>query len=108
MRQAVLAALLVPYVYYGGKDAVFHFRGRRVSSLEHALHLALGVGAAGVAVAVFTGRREALPWSLALLLAAGALDEFVFHKELPEPESDLHAKSHWGLLLFVVVGLLWT
>lgn len=108
MREAVLAALLVPYVYYGGKDAVFHFRGRRVSSVEHALHLAIGIGAVGVAAAIFKGRGEALPWSLALLLVGGALDEFVFHKGLPEPEPDLHAKSHWGLLLFVVVGLLWT
>lgn len=108
MREAVLAALLVPYAYFGGKDAVFHFRGRRVSPVEHALHLAIGIGAVGLITAVFKGRTEALPWSLALLLVGGALDEFVFHKELPEPESDLHAKSHWGLLLFVAVGLLWT
>lgn len=108
MREAALAALLVPYVYFGGKDAVFHFRGRRVSPVEHILHLAIGVGAVAVVAAIFKGRGEVLPSSLALLLVGGALDEFVFHKELPEPESDLHAKSHWGLLVFVAVGLLWT
>ena len=107
MRLGVLALLLLPYLYYGIKDAIFHFHGRKVSTAEHLIHLALGVGAAGVVAGVFLTRREQLLRSLPLLLGAGALDEFLYHRALPEAESDLHAKAHWALFIFVSTGMLW-
>lgn len=108
MRTSALAALLLPYLYFAFHDGVYHLRDRKVSIAEHLIHLALGAGALGVIAAVFTGRREPLFHSLPVLLGAGALDEFWFHKGLSERETDLHAKAHWALLIFVSLGLLWT
>lgn len=107
MREALLALLVLPYAYYGGKDNLFHFRGRTVSMTEHLLHLAVGVGAFSMIGGLFMAQRPPVVRGAAVLLAAGALDEFVFHKGLPETESDLHAKAHWSLLLLLAVGLLW-
>lgn len=103
-----MAALLAPYLYYGGKDAAFHFTGRKVTLPEHAMHLVIGVAIAGAAAATFLGRHEAFVRAFAVFLPAAAADEFIWHHGLPEIESDLHAKAHLALLAFMVVGLLWT
>ena len=43
--------------------------------------------------------------ALVIFLLAGGLDEYVYHRHIPEEETDLHAKGHLGLLIFVVVSI---
>ena len=43
--------------------------------------------------------------ALLLFVVAGGVDEYIFHHEIPGEESDLHAKGHLALLIFLVVSL---
>ena len=108
MRTLLLALTLAPYFYYSAKDNAFHFGGRAVRPAEHLAHVVIAFAAVGTAAAVFLSRHGQLLRALPTLLAAGAVDEFLFHRGLPEPESDWHAKAHWSLFAFVAAGLLWS
>ena len=35
-------------------------------------------------------------------MLARALDEFIYHRKLKNAEIDLHAKTHFGFLIFVI------
>src|SRR5205809_4170215 len=105
MRIALITLFLLPYLYYGGKDQVFHFVGRKVSLIEHVLHLFIGFLIAAAIVSAYRARTIAFVAGVAAFLIFGALDEYVYHRGLPEHESDLHAKGHLALLIFVVVSL---
>jgi len=102
MRIALITCLLLPYLYYGGKDHMYHFTGRRVPAVEHLLHLLIGMT---VIAGIFNAYRGATVHFLAaicLFLLVGAIDEYVYHRRLPQDESELHAKGHLALLIFVV------
>jgi hypothetical protein len=43
--------------------------------------------------------------ALLLFVVAGSADEYIFHRGIPAEESDLHAKEHLALLIFIVVSL---
>ena len=43
MRSATLIAGLLPFLYFGARDQIFHMQGRRVSMSEHLLHLTIGI-----------------------------------------------------------------
>jgi hypothetical protein len=105
MRAAILVFSFLPFVYYGAKDTAFHFHGRKVSLTEHILHAAIGL----VLVIMFTHALRADHWivvaALVIFAAAGAADEYIFHRDIPAQESDLHAKEHLALLIFIVVSL---
>ncbi len=105
MRTAIVVAAFLPFAWYAGKDAVFHMRGRKVSRTEHLLHLGLGIVLALVFSLALAGRHAALVGALVLFGAAGALDEYVYHRHIPGEESDLHAKEHLALMLFLVTVL---
>ena len=105
VRSIILTVALLPYLYYGRKDNLYHFRGRRVSLVEHVLHLGVGITIVGAIACAYRGRMSAMVAGLLLFLVAGATDEFVYHRGLPEHETDLHAKGHMALLLFVVVAV---
>jgi hypothetical protein len=105
MRAAFLVLALLPYLYYGGRDAIFHFVGRKVSVVEHLLHVVVGCMLAAAVVQAFRGNQGWMLVGLALFLVAGALDEYVYHRHLPEAETDLHAKGHMALLIFVVTSV---
>ena len=105
VRSIILTVALLPYLYYGTKDNLYHFRGRRVSLVEHVLHLGVGVTIVGAIASAYRGRMSAMVAGLLLFLVAGATDEFIYHRGLPEHETDLHAKGHMALLLFVVVAV---
>jgi uncharacterized membrane protein len=105
MRTALLVLTFLPFVYYAGKDAVFHLRGRKVSASENILHLALGLVLAMLFSLALAGRHAAMVGALILFVAAGALDEFVYHRHIPGEESDLHAKEHLALTVFLVTVL---
>jgi hypothetical protein len=105
MRAAILCVSFLPFVYYGIKDSIFHFRGRKVSLSEHLLHAAIGI----ILLIVFTHALMAhhliVLGALLLFVIAGGFDEYIFHRGIPGEESDLHAKEHLALLIFLVVSL---
>lgn len=105
MRAVLLTFSLLPYLYYGVKDNAYHFRGRVVSKTEHMLHLAIGITLIAAIANAYTGRQAILILGLVIFGVAGAIDEYIYHRGIPAEESDLHAKEHLGLLLFVVVSL---
>ena len=105
MRIAITSLFLLPYLYYGGKDQVFHFVDRKVSVVEHVVHVFIGIAIAAAIFNAYLGRAVAFVILVALFLVVGAIDEYIYHRHLPEQESDLHAKGHLALLIFVVVSL---
>src|SRR3954462_4427640 len=98
MRIALIIASFIPFVVFGAKDNAFHFRGRKVSVSEHLLHVAIGITQAMIFVQALRGNFIGLFAILLLLMIAGGIDEYIFHRDLPGEESDLHAKQHWALL----------
>ena len=105
MRIALISIFLLPYLYYGLLDHRYHFRGRKVSLAEHLLHAFVGITMAAAIWNAYRGRSLQFVAGLLIFLVVGAIDEFIFHRGLPEHESDLHAKQHMALLIFVVVCL---
>jgi Cu/Ag efflux pump CusA len=105
VRTAILVLTFLPFVYYAGKDAIFHLRGRKVSATENLLHLGLGLVLATLFSLALAGRHAAMVGALILFVVAGALDEFVYHRHIPGEESDLHAKEHLALFAFLVTVL---
>ena len=105
MRAAILSLSFVPFIYYGIKDSIFHFKGRKVSLSEHLLHAAIGI----ILVIMFTHALMAhhliVLGALLLFVVAGGFDEYIFHRGIPGEESDLHAKEHLALLIFLVISL---
>lgn len=105
MRPLILSLSFLPFVYYGAKDTMFHFRGRKVSLTEHLLHAAIGL----VLVIMFTHALMAhhliVLCALVIFVIAGGIDEYIFHRDIPGEESDLHAKEHLALVIFIVVSL---
>jgi hypothetical protein len=105
MRAGIVLFSFLPFLYYAIKDTAFHFRDRQVSLAEHILHLAIGISLALVLTNAILGRSSVMLVALVLLAITGAMDEYVWHRGIPETETDLHAKQHLALLIFVVVTL---
>jgi hypothetical protein len=105
MRAAIVIIAFLPFLYYAVKDARFHFVGRRVSLAEHLLHLAIGISLAIVLAHAVMGNSGLMLIGLLLLVFSGGVDEYIWHRGIPEVESDLHAKQHLALLIFVVATL---
>jgi hypothetical protein len=102
---AILVLSFLPFVYYGTKDTAFHFRGRKVSLTEHLLHAVIGILLALVFVHALMAHHLVVLCALVLFVVAGGVDEYIFHHGIPAEESDLHAKEHLALLIFIVVSL---
>ena len=64
-----------------------------------------GTGLSGTPDATSLAGAGDFPPSLLLFALAGGLDEYIFHHDIPGEESDLHAKEHLALLIFIVVSL---
>jgi phosphatidylglycerophosphate synthase len=105
MRTTLVLGSFLPFVYYATKDNLFHFRGRKVSLTEHLLHLTIGVALVIVVTHAVLGNMTVMMIGLLFFAVAGALDEYIWHRGLPDVESDLHAKEHLALLIFIVVAL---
>src|SRR5437773_1044827 len=105
MRPLLTFLFLLPYLYYGARDHVYHFVGRKVSPMEHLVHLFIGCILAAAIFNAFRGRAVLFVAGIAAFLVVGAVDEYIYHRGLPEHESDLHAKGHLALLIFVIVAL---
>jgi hypothetical protein len=105
MRAAILSASFLPFLYYGTKDTLFHFRGRKVSRTEHWLHAGVGLALVIMFSHALMGHHAIMLGALLLFVLVGALDEYIYHRDIPAEESDLHAKEHLALLIFVVMAL---
>lgn len=70
---------------------------------ENVLHLALGILLAGAIVRAFLFRGREAAFAILLFAIAGAADEFIFDRDLPAEEHDVHAKEHFALFIFVAV-----
>ncbi|HWZ89857.1 MAG TPA: hypothetical protein VNW92_13435 [Polyangiaceae bacterium] len=105
LRFLMLVSSALAFLWYAGKDMRFHLVGRRVSGAENAMHGALGLSQLALLVGAFF---DAGAWAAGGALATallGASDEYVFHRGIPGAESDLHAKAHLALFIFVAVAL---
>jgi predicted Kef-type K+ transport protein len=105
IRLLVLAAAAVPFFRFAYQDLRYHLGPRKPGTPENLVHLGLGIAQIALFVAAARARLPDEVLALGAIAGLGALDEFVFHRALPERESDLHAKSHFALLLFVAVAL---
>jgi hypothetical protein len=102
IRVALLCLFLAPYLYYGIRDVLHHTHYRPVSFTERLLHITLGIALTIIISHAFAGHFEVVVAGIFLFVAARSVDEFVFHRGLPAAEVDLHAKTHFGFLIFVV------
>jgi hypothetical protein len=106
MRETLVIVSFLPFLYYATLDGAFHFRGRRVSLAEHVIHLVIGLAVGLIFTAAVMANSTVMLASLGIFLISGSLDEFVWHRDLPAHESNLHAKEHLALLIFLGVTLL--
>jgi hypothetical protein len=108
-RAALLTVCLAPYLYFGIRDVLHHKHHRPVSFTERLLHIILGMALTIIISHAYAGHFEIVIPGFLLFVTARALDEFVFHRGLPGQEVDLHAKTHFGFLIFVVgvIGKNW-
>jgi hypothetical protein len=102
LRAILLTLCLAPYLYFGIRDVMHHKQYRAVSFSERLLHVTLGTTLTIVIPHAYMGHFDVVIAGLVLFVSARALDEFVFHRELAAAEVDLHAKTHFGFLIFVV------
>jgi hypothetical protein len=109
LRALLLTSCLVPYVYFGVRDVLHHKQHRQVTWTERLLHLSLGMTLAIVLPHAYMGHWDVVIPGIFIFTAARAFDEFVFHRGLAAAEADLHAKTHFGFLIFVVgvIGAGW-
>jgi len=105
MRAIILVSSFVPFIYYAMKDNAFHFRGRKVSLTEHLIHAAIGLVLAIMFAHALMAHHLIVLGALLIFVLAGSLDEYIFHRGIPAEESDLHAKEHLALLIFIVLSL---
>jgi len=105
MRAGIVLIAFLPFLYYATKDNPFHFRGRKVSPPEHILHLAIGIALLIAVSHAVMGNSGVMLIGLLFFVVAGGLDEYIWHRGIPEVESDLHAKEHLALLIFIVITL---
>jgi len=105
MRAAILVLSFLPFLYYGAKDTMFHFRGRKVSRTEHTIHAAIGVALAIMFSHALMAHHLVVLGALVLFVIVGGVDEYIYHRGIPGEESDLHAKEHLALLGFIVMSL---
>ncbi len=102
-----LAALLpiALFVYYGGRNAIFHFKGRKPPAVENLLHLGLGVAEGLLIVGALLPRSTWVWYGAVGTAVLGAIDEYLFHRDIPAEEHALHAKSHLAIFLILVTTL---
>jgi hypothetical protein len=99
----ILGASLLPFLWFAGRDQVLHFSARRVPIAETILHFILGAILFVVIGRSFLFDVRFVTIGILVIAAAGSIDEFVFHRGVPEPESDVHAKEHFALFVFIAV-----
>jgi hypothetical protein len=102
LRAILLTLCLAPYLYFGIRDVLHHKEHRPLAFPERLLHITLGLTLTIVIPHAYLGHFDVVIPGVVLFVIARALDEFVFHRGLAAAEIDLHAKTHFGFLIFVV------
>ena len=102
LRVAATVAIMLPYAFYGVRDLWHHKQHRTVGWTERALHTVIGLSLAFIVPHAIAGHRSVVIPGLFLFMLARVTDEWLFHRGLDAKESDIHAKTHLGFLLFVV------
>lgn len=107
MRNEMLLILAAgPFLYYATLDNIYHFRKRRkITIAEHLTHLVIGLALFSMFRGFWINSPPTWSWGLAGVACYGAIDEYLFHRGIGELESDLHAKAHWALVVFLAVAL---
>jgi hypothetical protein len=109
LRAILLTLCLAPYLYFGIRDVLHHREHRPLAFAERLLHITLGLTLTIIVPHAYLGHFDVVVPGMVLFVTARALDEFVFHRGLAPAEIDLHAKTHFGFLIFVVgvIGVDW-
>jgi hypothetical protein len=107
--RALLGAALLPFLWFALRDQLLHLRVRKVTAGENALHAVMFVLMMIIIGRAFLFQAGVVFAVLPLFLVFGGVDEYVFHRRIPEAEHDMHAKGHFALLCFVAVfgALVW-
>ena len=106
-RAMLLSLCLLPYLYYGIRDVLHHKEHRALPFAERVLHMTLGLTLSIIVPHAYLGHFDVVIPGVVLFVLARSMDEFFFHRGLADEEKDLHAKTHFGFLIFVV-GLMGT
>ncbi len=106
-RAMLLTVCLIPYLYFGILDVLHHKEHRPLPFAERVLHVTLGLTLTIIVPHAYLGHFDVAIPGTVLFVLARTLDEFIYHRRLAHAEIDLHAKTHFGFLIFVV-GLMAT
>lgn len=106
MSTLIFIFALLPYLYFSFLDNSYHLKLRTVRLPEHLIHFFIFISVSTVIYNAFTLQFVKFYIALGFYVLFGSLDEFLFHKNLPEKESDVHAKAHWSGLIFISVVIL--
>jgi hypothetical protein len=107
MRATILTVCFFPYLYFGILDVFHHKEHRPLPFAERILHLTLTLTLMIVLPHAYLGHFDVVIPGVVLFVLARSLDEFIYHRKLNNAEIDLHAKTHFGFLVFVI-GLMAT
>ena len=109
LRAVLMTVCLGPYVFFGIRDVLHHKHHRKVTLTERLLHLCLGLTLTIILSHAYLGHIDVVIPGLILFVGIRAADEFIFHRGLAAEEIDLHAKTHFAFIIFVVgvMGLAW-
>jgi hypothetical protein len=106
LRLTVLVLSTLAFVRFAARDMRLHKRGRPITSGEHAIHGLLGLAQLALFVGAFVASSALFVGGTLATAVLGAGDEYAFHRGIPGEESDLHAKAHWALFIFIAAALL--
>lgn len=101
-RAIILTVCLSPYLYFGVRDVLHHKEHRPLPFAERVLHFALTLTLMIVLPHAYLGHFDVVVPGVVLFVLARTLDEFIYHRQLNRAEIDLHAKTHFGFLIFVI------
>lgn len=102
VRAIVLTLCLFPYLYFGIRDVMHHKEHRPLPFGERVLHMTLTLTLTIIVPHAYLGHFDVVVPGVILFVLARSLDEFIYHRGLAVAEVDLHAKTHFGFLIFVV------
>jgi hypothetical protein len=100
-RVALVGVCLAPYAWFGVRDLWHHKTHRVVSWTERVLHGLIGLTLTIIVPHAVLGHRDVVVPGLALFMLVRIMDEAWFHRGLAAAETDIHAKTHLGFLIFV-------
>lgn len=103
--RGILAVTLAPFLFYAIQDQRLHLSARRVPLVENLVHLVIGLTLAVTIGSAFRFDLPMLAGSAAIFVSLGTVDEYLFHRQIPQPESDVHAKEHFAILTFLVAAV---